>query len=64
MTDDSKQYVTDIHEFRTKWGTKGAGLLIEAFVEKAPAFEGDSEIAKKLGEMIGDLQFALERLRP
>lgn len=54
--------ITDIHEFRTKWGTKGPTLLIGRLIELAPEFDGDEALAGMLGEMMGDLQFALEHL--
>lgn len=55
--------IADIQEFRTKWGTLGPGLLVGKFIEMAPEFEGESELAKMIGEMMGDLQFALEHLK-
>lgn len=50
----------NIHDFKTKWGTEGWRLLIEAFIKRAPSFPGDLELAGKIGEMVSDLESALE----
>lgn len=57
-----RRFVTTIDEFVEKYGTEGASLLVAAFIERAPAFADDVELAKQLGVMIGDLQSALENV--
>lgn len=53
-------FTSTIEEFVAKYGTEGASLLVEAYVERSPAFAGAADLAKALGAMVGDLQSALE----
>lgn len=46
--------------FIKKWGILGPGLLISEVIQRAPSYPGDAELAKKLGEMVADLEDALE----
>jgi hypothetical protein len=34
---------------------KELALLVEEFIRKAPSFEGDEELAKKIGKAMADL---------
>lgn len=54
--------VANIDEFRDKWGAEGPTLIVGNFIELAPEFPGDRERAQIIGEMMGDLQFALKHL--
>lgn len=47
-------------EFLKKWGTHGWTLVIEEFIQRAPSFHGDLELAKTIGEIVADLQSVLE----
>ncbi len=46
-------------EFLEKYGTHGWRLVIEQFIERAPEFKGDKEIAKIIGEIVADLESVL-----
>lgn len=48
-------------EYLKKWGTRGLSLLVAKLIEKAPTFQGDTELAKMLGEACADLESALTR---
>ena len=52
--------VSNIQDFKTKWGIQGWELLLQAFIARAPAFPGDTELAKKIAEFSGDLITVLE----
>lgn len=52
----------DIYGFKKEHGSRGLSLLIQEFIRKAPEFEGDMELAKKLGQVMGDLEYALDHL--
>lgn len=52
--------VISIAEFKNKYGRRGWKLLIEEFIKRSPAFSGDEELAKSIGEMVADLESALE----
>lgn len=52
--------VTTIEEFKRKWGTKSLGLLISRYIQDAPEFTGDGELAAHIGEAIADLEGALQ----
>lgn len=52
----------DIYDFKKEHGSRGLSLLIQEFIRKAPEFEGDMELAKKLGRIVGDLEYALDHL--
>lgn len=56
----SKEF--DIHEFKKKYGSKELGILVGEFIKQAPEFKGDRELARKIGRVIGDLEFALDYL--
>lgn len=47
-------------KFLKKWGTDGWRLLIAEFMQRAPEFPGDGDLANKLGEMVADLDSVLE----
>ena len=50
--------VMDFDTFVQKYGTKGPSLIISRFIELAPAFPQEIELARVIGEMISDLEFA------
>ena len=52
----------DIKEFVKKYGYNTPTLLIAQFIQKAPEFPGDKELAKGLGEMVADLEEALMKV--
>lgn len=56
----SKEF--DIHEFKKKYGSKELGILVGEFIKQAPEFQGDRELARKIGRVIGDLEFVLDHL--
>ena len=52
-----------VDEFRRKWGTKSASLLVEEFIRRCPGFKGDRELARSVGEVMGDLECLLRSRR-
>lgn len=54
--------VTDIASFKAKYGrsAKIFAILLSKFINNAPEFPGDAELAKGLGEAMADLQDALQ----
>lgn len=51
-----------IHEFRQKYGTHTLNLLVGKFIKLSPSFDGDLELAKEIGHVMGDLISALQNL--
>ena len=47
-------------EFLEKYGTKGWILVIENFIQRAPEFHGDQDLAKCIGVIIADLKTVLQ----
>lgn len=61
--EDQHSSVTNIQEFKKKYGLNSVGLLVASFIRRAPAFEGDEALAKKLGIVVADLESALRDVR-
>jgi hypothetical protein len=53
-----KDLCYDKKAFLAKWGPDWDSLIIE-FVEKSPSFEGDIELARKIGYLIADIQSSM-----
>lgn len=51
-----------IQDFKNKYGTMTFGLVIGKFIQNAPEFPGDIELAKELGQISADLESALEQI--
>lgn len=45
-------------EFVIKYGTHDFSLPIKEFIRRAPEFPADKELAKIIGELMGDLESA------
>jgi hypothetical protein len=52
----------DIHTYLQKYGYRGLSVAVGEFIRRAPEFRGDQELAKVLGEMIADLESALQSI--
>lgn len=53
----------ELQDFVKKYGTRGFGLVLREFIQRAPEFQGDAELAKELGTMMGELEAILDRVR-
>jgi hypothetical protein len=53
----------NIQEYLQLHGYRGLSLLVAKFIERAPAFPGDNELAREIGIVIGHLESALKQLR-
>ena len=51
--------VDTIEDLLRKYGVKTITLVVETFVRRAPEFEGDGELARRLGVMMADLESGL-----
>lgn len=49
-----------IEAFLAKYGTETPGLMVGAFLRKAPAFKYSKEYSEYIAELMADLQSALE----
>jgi hypothetical protein len=54
--------VTSVQELKQKYGNKGISLVISEFINRAPSFKGDSELAAEIGRMTADLEAALKQV--
>lgn len=54
--------VTNISEFKTKYGEIGWTFAIEEFIKRAPPFLGASGIAGEINRMVADLKAALKNI--
>lgn len=52
-----------LQEFVKKYGVKGLGLVMREFINRAPAFKGDAELASELGKMVGELEGIFEEVK-
>lgn len=55
----SDEPVTNVDELLKKYGYKTIPLLVEEFINRAPEFKGDLDLAALLGEAMADLESAL-----
>lgn len=53
-----------VEEFKAKYGTKGASLMVATFIERSPDFNGDEELAIEIGTMMADLESVLREITP
>jgi hypothetical protein len=61
-TEELQVPVTNISEFKKKYGEVGWQLTIAAFIERAPWFPGDRKLAGEIGIMVADLSSALKEV--
>jgi hypothetical protein len=54
--------VVTMEDLLRKWGTRTIAVAVERLIAAAPPVRGDGELASLLGEMMADLQCALEDL--
>jgi hypothetical protein len=54
MNVDIKELCFSKKEFFAKWGIEWESCIVK-FIEKSPSFEGDIELAKKIGYLLADL---------
>ena len=49
-------------DFKAKWGLSAAvfRFQVEQFIRRSPQFDGDIELAKRIGECFADLESALK----
>lgn len=52
----------ELQVFVAKYGRRGFGLVVREFIARAPTFEGDEELAKHLGKMLGELEDVFDRV--
>lgn len=52
--------VSNVKDFLKKWGTSSPSVLVAEFIRLSPDFPRGGELAKVLGELMGDLETALE----
>lgn len=48
--------------FVERYGYKGLTVAVSEFIARAPEFPGDVELAKVIGEMLGNLEVALREV--
>ena len=49
-----------LEDFRKKYGRIGWQLPLKEFITRAPSFQGDTQLAQVLEEIMADLETALE----
>jgi len=52
--------ISNFSEFKQKYGRRYASILISEYVLRSPEFDGDIELAKRLGELIADLETIMD----
>lgn len=52
-----------IHEYLCIHGTRGLSILVKEFIQRAPEFKGDKELAAEIGKVIADLESALVQVK-
>ncbi len=53
--------VADLEDFHKKYPDLRWRRILEEFIKRAPAFEGDEPLAEMLGVLAADLEFALKK---
>lgn len=50
----------NMQKFVEKYGWKGLSMMVEQLISRAPAFDGDGDLAEVLGACCSDLESALK----